>query len=64
MSLDVRWPIGLLFLLLGALLVIWGLAGPAPPTGGPVSLNVNAWWGGVMLAFGGVMALLAWSGRP
>jgi hypothetical protein len=68
MGLDIRWPIGLLFSLIGALLVIYGLA-----TGSDTALyrrsldiNVNLYWGLVLLAFGASMLALAWRGsrRP
>ena len=60
---DIRWPIGLLFLILGVLLLSWGLAGPALPAVGTVALNINAWWGAVLAAFGAVMVALAWLAR-
>ena len=62
MGLDIRWPIGLLFSLIGALMVIYGLA-----TNSDVELyrrsldiNVNIRWGLVLLAFGSWMLTLAW----
>jgi hypothetical protein len=62
MGLDIRWPIGLLFSLVGALLVIYGLA-----TGSDteiyrrsLDINVNLRWGLVVLAFGAAMLTLAW----
>lgn len=62
MGLDIRWPIGLLFSLIGALLVIYGLA-----TGSDteiyrrsLDINVNLRWGLVVLAFGAAMLTLAW----
>jgi hypothetical protein len=64
MGLDIRWPIGLLFSLVGALLVIYGFA-----TGSDTALyqrsldiNVNLYWGLVLLAFGAAMLALAWCG--
>ena len=56
--LDIRIPIGLLFTLLGALLVIYGVSSDAPA----VTLygaNINTGWGGVLLGFGLGMLLLA-----
>ena len=62
MGLDIRWPIGLLFSLVGALLVIYGLA-----TGSDtevyrrsLDININLRWGLVVLAFGAAMLTLAW----
>ena len=64
MGLDIRWPIGLMFSLVGAMLVIYGFA-----TGSDTALyqrsldiNVNLYWGLVLLAFGGSMLALAWRG--
>jgi len=37
MGLDIRWPIGLMFTLIGALLSIYGVAKP----GGSNSLGIN-----------------------
>ncbi|HZS52081.1 MAG TPA: hypothetical protein VFA54_14540 [Bryobacterales bacterium] len=58
MGLDLRYPIGLMFFLLGAILVGYGLLHPdlrAPLT--PINLNVDA--GLFMLSFGITMAALA-----
>ena len=64
MGLDIRWPIGLMFSLVGALLVIYGLA-----TGSDtevyrrsLDININVYWGVVLLVFGGAMLILAWRG--
>jgi hypothetical protein len=65
-SLDLRIPIGLLFSLLGVLLVAYGLIGDPAVYQASLGINVNLWWGVVMLAFGGVMLASAWAGgrRP
>jgi len=62
MGLDLRWPIGLLFSLVGALLVVYGLATGADSEVYRCSLgiNVNLRWGLVVLAFGVSMLLMAW----
>jgi hypothetical protein len=62
MGLDIRWPIGLLFSLVGALLVIYGLAtvSDAEIYQRSLGINVNLRWGLVLLVFGGSMLLLAW----
>ena len=54
MNLDLRLPIGLLFTILGAILVIDGLAVGAQVLG----FNVNLLWGAVMVIFGGVTLYL------
>lgn len=58
MTFDLRLPLGLIFTLFGGMLVIYGLiAGPSQATA--VDINVNAIWGGVVLAFGLWMLTLA-----
>ena len=55
MQLDIRLPIGLMFSVLGVLLIVVGLVvrqGPSQP------LNVNLWWGAVMFVFGVIMFML------
>ena len=54
-GLDIRAPIGGLFTLLGGMLAGYGLFGSGSSTG----MNVNLWWGLVMLVFGIVLLLLA-----
>lgn len=67
-ELDIRWPIGILFSLLGVLVAFYGLVSPVRTLYRPIDasqvlvFNLNLWWGLVMLAFGLVMvvgALLA-----
>ena len=64
MGLDIRWPIGLMFTLIGAMLVIFGLAtGANPEVYKPsLGLNVNLYWGLLLLVFGGWMLAMAWRG--
>ena len=64
MGLDIRWPIGLMFSLIGILLVGYGLI-----TGSgseiyqrSLGLNINLYWGLVLLVFGGWMLSMAWRG--
>ena len=54
MKLDIRLPIGLLFLAIGALLVLSGLTSGAVESG--PDPRINLWWGLLMMAFGAVMA--------
>ena len=62
MGLDIRWPIGLMFSLVGALLVIYGLAtaSNAEIYRRSLDINVNLRWGLVVLAFGAAMLAMAW----
>ena len=55
MNLDLRIPIGLLFGLLGLLLLLYGLMGDPSTYRVSLGININAWAGGGMLAFAGVM---------
>ena len=58
MQLDIRLPIGLMFTLLGGVLAVFGLIGDKSSLQGSLGINVNLWWGLVMLVFGVVMFLL------
>jgi len=61
MKLDIRLPIGLMFTLIGAVLLVYGLAAGSGAAG--PGFNINAAWGGVMAAFGACMLVLAGRGR-
>jgi hypothetical protein len=65
MRLDIRLPIGAMFTLLGALLLIYGVLtrGNVMYDQHSLKINVNIWWGLTMLAFGVVMFLLGRSGK-
>ena len=62
MGLDIRWPIGFMFSLIGALIVIYGLStgSDAEMYHRSLDINVNLRWGLVLLVFGAAMLLLAW----
>ena len=64
-ALDLRYPIGGLFVVLGILLAGYGLATSGSPMyARATGINVNLWWGLVMLATGLVfLALAARAGR-
>ncbi len=55
MRLDLRLPIGMMFTLLGAILVVYGLASDRAIYARSLGINVNLWWGLVLVAFGAVM---------
>jgi hypothetical protein len=64
MQLDVRIPIGLLFLVFGAVLAGFGLlSAPSIYETHSLGYNVNLGWGLVQLVFGLVMLGAAWRGR-
>ncbi|HKJ93062.1 MAG TPA: hypothetical protein VJ957_07830 [Longimicrobiales bacterium] len=52
MGLDIRLPLGLLFAVLGAVLVIWGAVSNPAIYQRSLGYNVNVIWGAVLLAFG------------
>jgi hypothetical protein len=56
MNLDIRSPIGILFLLFGVLLAGYGALNPASIRG---DFNPNVVWGIVMSVFGGAMLMMA-----
>jgi hypothetical protein len=59
MSLDLRIPMGLMFTLVGVILSSFGLKTIGSPIyAGINGLNVNLWWGLVLLVFGLTMFLL------
>jgi uncharacterized membrane protein YbhN (UPF0104 family) len=60
-SLDIRLPIGGLFVVLGLLVGGYGLvtAGDAARYAVSEGLNINLWWGLVMLVFGLLMLALS-----
>jgi len=60
MGLDLRWPIGLMFALIGALLIITGAANPTGSQSQGV--NINLIWGIVLLIFAVLMLLGAFRG--
>jgi hypothetical protein len=61
MGLDIRWPIGIMFLLIGALLLLTGMVNGADARS--LGININLWWGLVLLVFGALMLLGAVRGK-
>ena len=55
MGLDIRWPIGLMFTLIGVLLAITGLV--QGPDARSLNINLDLIWGVVLLVFGILMLL-------
>jgi len=60
MGLDIRIPIGSLFVILGALLAGYGLVSNPAIYQRSLGIDINLWWGAVLLAFGLAMLALAW----
>jgi hypothetical protein len=61
MGLDIRWPIGIMFTLLGGLLLVEGAITGASAKA--LDININLWWGVVLLVFGALMLIGALRGR-
>jgi hypothetical protein len=61
MGLDIRWPIGLMFSLVGLLLTIFGFAtkGDAEMYQRSLDININLIWGIILLLFGAFMLVMA-----
>jgi len=53
MGLDIRWPIGLMFSIIGVLLVIEGARFGASAQA--LNININLIWGVVLVVFGALM---------
>ena len=52
MNLDLRLPIGMMFSIIGALLTGFGLISDDAIYARSLGINVNLWWGLVLLLFG------------
>jgi drug/metabolite transporter (DMT)-like permease len=61
MGLDIRLPIGLMFSLIGVLLIVTGLVNGADARS--LNININLIWGVVLLVFGALMLLGATRSR-
>lgn len=62
MGLDIRWPIGLMFLLVGILLVVASFTIDPEQLKRSLGININLCWGATLILFGGLMTLFAWLG--
>ena len=61
MGLDIRWPIGLMFSLIGAMLVVYGAVtgSDAELYKRSLGMNINLVWGVILLIFGVLMLVSA-----
>ena len=59
--LDLRWPIGLMFTLIGVLLTVYGSVNSAGSQS--LGMNINLIWGIVLLIFGVLMLFGAVRGK-
>jgi hypothetical protein len=65
MGLDIRWPIGLMFSLVGLLMTAYGFVtrNDAEVYRRSLGININLIWGVLLLVFGILMLFLAARGR-
>jgi hypothetical protein len=65
MGIDIKFPIGLMFSLLGLILTCFGLFtnSDAGLYQRSLGININLWSGAGMLVFGILMLALAWKSR-
>ena len=64
MNFDLRLPIGIMFSLFGAMLVIFGaVSNQDIYDAHSLGININLAWGTVLLAFGVLMLFLTWRAR-
>ena len=61
MGLDIRWPIGLMFTLIGILVAGYGVVNAADSKS--LGININLIWGAVLLVFGVLMVAGAMGGQ-
>ena len=60
MGLDIRIPLGMMFTILGLLLVGFGFFSDPAIYQRSLGIDVNLWWGLVLLVFGTLMLWLGW----
>jgi hypothetical protein len=59
MGIDIRLPLGTLFSLLGLILIVYGAASDPSLYRQSLGINVNLYWGVVLLIFGALMFALS-----
>lgn len=62
MKLDLRLPLGLMFTAFGLMLTVFGLFSNRAIYAQSLGINVNLWWGLVLLLFGLVVLAFALRG--
>ncbi len=63
MNFDLRYPVGLMFSVFGLILTGVGAFGGAELSVKSLGINMNLWWGLVMLVFGVLMLVGAIRGN-
>jgi len=64
-SMDIRLPMGLMFLIIGLVITIYGAMTMGDPmyTQHSLGINMNLWWGLVLTAFGALMLVLTFTSK-
>lgn len=62
MKFDLRFPLGILFAIYGVILAGYGLLSDKAIYQKSLGMNVNLYWGLVLLVFGLWMLIMAWRG--
>jgi multisubunit Na+/H+ antiporter MnhG subunit len=58
--LDVRIPIGVMFTLFGVIIAIFGLVSDPAIYHRCLDININLWWGLIMVVFGVSLLIMTW----
>ena len=66
MGLDVRLPVGVMFGIMGLLLVGYGVLGDQTIYAKSLGININTIWGSVLIVFAAALLFLSWrrAGSP
>ena len=59
MGLDIRLPIGIIFIIYGLILLVYGALTDPAIFERSLGINIDLWWGAAMLVFGLFMGALA-----
>jgi hypothetical protein len=59
MGLDVRVPVGLMFGIMGVLLMGYGVLGDQTIYAKSLGININAIWGSVLIVFAAMLLILS-----
>ena len=60
-QLDIRVPMGIMFSILGLILTVYGaISHGSAAYARSLDIDVNLWWGAVILIFGVALLVLAW----
>lgn len=60
---DLRFPVAIMFLILGGILTFYGLLAPGDTGQVDLGIRVNLIWGLVMCGFGAILGSFAWRAR-